>query len=152
MVKTIVANYAKCAHFGEVIDVLEPLVMNPESNVAEYNCHAVRRMAGLLGISTPMIRSSAIEYGRSSGTERLIAIVRAIEGQAYMCGGGASGYQQDALIEQAGIRLVYQNFRHPVYPQRGTTTFTAGLSIVDALFNVGLKGTRKLLLDQGVGD
>lgn len=145
MLKTIVANYAKCTYFGEVMRVLEPLIMNSESSMAEYNCHAVRRLATVLGISTPMVRSSAIEYGNSAGTERLIAIVFAMKGQAYLCGGGAAGYQEDVLFDQAGIGLIYQNFHHPEYPQRGSDRFAKGLSVIDAMFNVGLSGTRRLL-------
>ena len=145
MVKTIVANYAKCAHFEEVMQILEPLITNPEPNMAEYNCRAVQRLASALEISTPMVRSSSIEYGDSVGTARLIDIVRATGGRAYLCGGGASGYQEDTLFDQAGIELIYQNFRHPEYPQRGSTGFVAGLSVMDAMFNVGLDATGRLL-------
>jgi len=145
MLKTIDANYAKCIHFEEAMEVLEPLIMNSEPNMAEYNCHAVRRLAEALDISTPMVRSSAIGYGDSVGTARLIDIVRATGGQAYLCGGGASGYQEDALFDQAGIALIYQNFRHPEYLQRGSTGFVKGLSVMDAMFNMGLAGTRRLL-------
>ena len=62
-----------------------------------------------------------------------------------MCGGGASDYQDDEQFERAGVQMVYQDFRHPTYPQSGATDFVPGLSIVDALMNVGVAGVRSLL-------
>jgi len=51
----------------------------------------------------------------------------------------------DAQYSEAGIDLIYQNFQHPVYPQIGTHNFVPGLSIIDALMNIGFDGVKDLL-------
>lgn len=62
-----------------------------------------------------------------------------------MCGGGAGNYQEDEKFEQAGIKLIYRNFKHPVYPQFNSIEFVPGLSVIDSLMNVGIDGVKKLL-------
>jgi len=47
------------------------------------------------------------------------------------------------------MRLVLQDFHHPVYAQHGAKSFIPGLSIIDALLNCGLDGTRRLLRGAG---
>ena len=79
-------------------------------------------------------------------TELLIALIRAVDGTAYLCGGGPGGYQDDASFADNGLGLVYQSFTHPVYQQFNTDSFVPGLSVVDALMSCGFPGTRELLL------
>ena len=67
-------------------------------------------------------------------------------GKKYFCGGGAMGYQQDDAFEKAGIVLLYQNFVCPTYSQFERQNFISGLSIIDALMNLGLNGVRDLLI------
>ena len=63
----------------------------------------------------------------------------------YLCGGGASGYQEDDLFKASGINLIYQNFSHPKYSQYNQEKFVNGLSIIDCLMNIGLEETKKTL-------
>ena len=146
MLKTIDANYRKSLYFDDMIAFLEPLIMNPENNIAEYNCHAIATFVDRLGLGQEkLIRSSFIDHTGVS-TALLIDLTRRVDGSAYMCGGGADGYQQDELFRAAGINLIYQGFVHPEYPQQKADIFFAGLSIIDVLFQIGIDATSKLLL------
>jgi hypothetical protein len=62
-----------------------------------------------------------------------------------LCGGGADAYQDEAVFKDSGLNLQYQKFVHPIYPQRNRPEFISGLSIIDALMNLGFQGVRKLL-------
>ena len=68
-----------------------------------------------------------------------------VGGNVYLCGGGAVGYQKDEVFESSGINLLYQNFLHPAYPQFTSNEFVSGLSVVDALMNLGFEGVQRLL-------
>lgn len=145
MLKSLVSTYKRAPHFIEAYTVIEALIKNSENNVAEYNIHAIKALASKLGYSTnSMVRSSELST-ESSATERLIKLTERSGGKSYLCGGGAGDYQEDDAFHKAGIALVYQNFFHPTYPQFGNKGFVAGLSIVDALMNLGLEGSRELL-------
>jgi hypothetical protein len=145
VIKSLVTNYARTPYFRDVMDFLEPLIRNPEGNIARYNGRAIKAIAQYLGLPIEKFRwsSEMVVDGRAS--EMLISLTRAVGGTAYMCGGGAEGYQEDATFAAAGVGLIYQNFQQPVYPQIGSKVFVPGLSVIDALMNVGLVGVRSAL-------
>jgi hypothetical protein len=145
MMKSLVMAYRRSLHFDEALGVLEPLIQNPENNVALYNIHAIKALAAAVGLPTGHMVCSSTLPTLLSGTERLIDLTGRLGGQRYLCGGGAEGYQQDQKFEAAGMSLVYQEFERIPYPQHGTSGFTPGLSIIDAAMNLGWAGVGELL-------
>jgi len=143
--KSIVSSYGKARFFRETITLLEPLLFNPEANLAAYNLKALKEIAAhiSLGIEHWVMSSELDVAGHRN--DLLVDIVRSVGGNRYLCGGGSSEYQNDDAFSAAGIDVVYQQFVHPIYPQ-GSANFIAGLSIVDALMHVGASGTRALVL------
>lgn len=145
LLKTLETSYRRAPCFAEAMTILGPLVLDKDILLATYNIHAVTRIAAALGFDTDkFVRSSSITT-RGQSTERLIELTRAVDGNTYMCGGGASGYQDDAAFAPAGIRLHHQAFDHPIYSQTGSSQFVPGLSVIDALMNCGPRGTFELL-------
>jgi len=146
LVQTIQSAYGGAAHFKMVYPFLSELIINPTDSLSEYNLAAIRRLSAGLGLdpSKLVVGSSLGIVGKA--TDLLIAAVRKVGGTTYLCGGGATRYQEDEKFLAAGIELIYQDFRHPVYPQVNATAFTPGLSIIDALMNCGFDGTRTLIL------
>ena len=146
LVKSLQASYARAPHFNEAMDLLLPLACNPDERLAQYNRHAIESIAKSIDINTDKIIAASDLLSEGSSNELLIALTRDVGGNAYMCGGGAEGYQQAELFAAAGIELRYQEFHHPLYPQQGVSgAFVPGLSIIDALMNVGIAGTGDLL-------
>lgn len=142
---TVRANYAKSRCFRAVMELLEPLVMFQTSSVAEFNINVITVLADALEIDpAKMIRGSSLK-AVGNATDLLISMTVAAGGTAYLCGGGAGGYQEDKLFDDNNVELVYQNFHHPEYHQCGNTDFIPGQSIIDALMNCGISGTRKLI-------
>jgi len=142
---TVQQNYAKAPFAKEILPVLTPLILNPAGTIGDYNELAIRKISQLLGQpDEKMVRASDLSTSGAS-TDLLISIVKAAGGNTYMAGGGAGGYQEDNKFSAAGVKLVYQEFRHPVYSQFKSGTFMPGLSIIDALMNLGFDGTRTLL-------
>lgn len=147
--KTISAQYAKSRYFKEISEWLYPLIMNDEGLLAEYNIMSIREICARLGISeSKLVRGSSLTT-MGSATDLLVSTLQAVEANAYLCGGGAAGYQEDEKFEAHGIELVYQGFSHPQYTQFKGSEFQAGLSIIDALMHVGVAGVRKIL---GLGE
>ena len=145
LLKTLGTNYRKAPHFSEALDLLEPQIAQRESGLATYNIRTVMTIANALGFDEKrFLRSSELSI-TGHGTELLIAITQSAGCRTYMCGGGAAGYQDDRAFAAAGIGLAHQDFSQPVYPQNGAKQFVPGLSIIDALMNCGVDGTRRLL-------
>jgi hypothetical protein len=134
---TLQAAYGRTAFFRETMQLLEPLLNCPEDGVAAYNIHAIQHLARAIGLgATTFVHGSSIP-SPGTATQRLIDITTHLGGKHYLCGGGASGYQQDELFDAAGIGLQYQHFVHPEYAQHGGVRFVPGLSVIDALMNCG---------------
>lgn len=145
MLKSLVTTYKRTPFFDEAYSLIEPLVQNPENNIAEYNIHAIKTLSHALGLSTKSMAKSSELTTESCATERLIDLTLKTGGNIYLCGGGAGNYQDDDAFQKAGVKLLYQSFLHPEYPQSWRQDFIAGLSIIDALMNIGLEGAMKLL-------
>jgi hypothetical protein len=144
--KSLDNSYKKYPFYGEIMPFIEPLLHNTETNIAEYNIFAITQIANLLELDlTKLKRSSEIQTTESSN-ELLCELTAAVGGNIYMCGGGADGYQEESVFEQKGIKLEYQSYQHPVYTQKGQEEFVPGLSIIDALMNIGTKGVAELLM------
>ncbi len=141
ILRSIDLNYRRHSFFDEAMEVLEPLVRNPESNISLYNTTALIAIAEQLGLltSTRIVLASDLAVDATS-TERLARITRLVGGTTYLAGGGATGYQDDEVFRRHSIGVRYQAFVHPVYPQHKTETFEAGLSVIDAVMNEGWEG------------
>jgi WbqC-like protein len=144
VLRTVEHSYRRAPHFGDVYPVLGELVRHPTSELAEYNLTAIQTLCRALQLDTPLVLGSSLQAD-GHATDLLISMVRAAGGNAYLAGGGASGYQEDEKFREAGLELAHQLFHHPTYPQLNTDGFKPGLSIVDALMNCGFDGVRDLL-------
>ena len=137
IINTLQASYAKAPYFKELKDFVFGLIDYPSNDLLEYNFHALTELCDFLSLDCRKVHfASSLSVG-SSSTQRLIDLAKELGCNTYLAGSGASGYQDDALFEQQGIRLMYQKFEHPVYRQINAREFVAGLSIIDAIFNIG---------------
>lgn len=137
--------YASAPLGHEVSELLAADLVGTQSHLIDLNMDALRRLGAALGLDHgKIILSSSIETTASS-TERLADLVHKINGDVYLCGGGAEGYQRDEVFAELGIGLVYQTFDHPIYSQRAEFPFVPGLSILDALSFVGIEGVSRLI-------
>lgn len=143
--KSIEFNYRRAPRFAAIFPLLERLAQFETTNLAAFNVSAITTLTTELGLDAARLRLGTELRTDGKATDVLISMVRAVGGTAYLAGGGAGGYQEDEKFRAAGIELVMQQFRHPTYPQFNTTEFVPGLSVIDALMNVGFAGTAALL-------
>lgn len=141
---TIQQSYGKVPFFDEVFPIVRAFYNDPDRLIANRNIDFIESVCNSLDINTPRIRSSEYKWKKNS-TELLIEIVKHFDGDAYMCGCGSGGYQEDEKFDEHGIKLIYQNFQHPTYSHLNSKEFIPGLSIIDALMNLGFSGVKELL-------
>jgi hypothetical protein len=131
MLRTLEMNYARAANFARALDVLAPLIRYEDDCLAEFNINAIMALSAALGIGgTRFVRQSELPV-EGAATALLISLVRATGASGYMCGGGASGYQDDAMFAEQGVDLIYQNFTPRPYGD--PKSFMPGLSVIDFL-------------------
>ena len=145
LIKTIESNYGRHPYFCEVMEVIKPLILNKESNLAEYNIHAIKTICRWLKLEVKKLyRSSELKHENSSN-KLLCSLTKTVKGDLYMFGKGSEQYQDEAIFSSLGIKLIAQNFVHPSYLQKNRQGFVMGLSIIDVAMNLGWKGVSELL-------
>jgi len=145
MLKTLEANYKKHPCFNETMEVIQPLILNQVSNISEYNIHAVKKIVSTIGMNdVKFVRSSEFSF-ESTSNELLCDLTTVVGGKTYLCGGGAGGYQDARVFDELKVNLNYQEFQHPTYEQFNHDDFVAGLSVIDAVMNLGFAGVGKLI-------
>lgn len=148
MLKTIDYQYKKAPYYGTVFPILSDLINYSSDNLVEYNLFVITQLMDILKLdSSKIIRGSTLNI-TGDATGLLISMVKAVQGTAYLAGSGAKKYQEDQLFDNAGLGLIYQNYKHPVYEQFNTKEFIPGLSIIDVLLNCGIDGTINLIKGQ----
>jgi hypothetical protein len=136
-------NYRAAAHFEEVYAELERLYALPCARLCDFTLASIDMLMRMFAIEVPRIASSSLEASGTS-VELLVALLRKVGATEYVSGPGARAYHRQAPFDAAGIRVVWQDFTHPVYPQLHGE-FVPYLSSIDLLFNCGVRRSREIL-------
>jgi hypothetical protein len=147
VLRTIKMNYARTPYFTEAFPFISALMECKNETISAFNFNAIKSILMKLNLPIEKLVCASDLHAEGAATDLLIAIIQQVNGNAYMCGGGASGYQEDAKFSAAGIELIYQSFKHPRYYQNTNPEFVEGLSIIDAMMHCGFAGTRALLAE-----
>jgi len=135
-------NYAKAQYFKENRDFIFELINYETSNLADYNMNFITNIAKKLNFDTKIVKSSNYNI-KTTSTQRLIDLLKVLNGNVYLSGGGGDKYQDQQMYENNGIELRYNNFKPFPYEQFKSNGFVAGLSVVDAVFNIGFEDLSK---------
>ena len=148
--KTLRSCYARAAHFDEFAPLFEDFYGREWARLAELNVAGIELIARVLGVERKWVLASDIAaHGQKS--ELVLNICQAVGARAYYSGRVGSTYLDRESFQRAGIEIVTQDFKHPVYKQlfMNESSFVPNLSAVDLLFNCGAQGLR--LIADGCG-
>lgn len=134
--QALISNYRKAPYWSELESFFEEIFSSTWRNISELNIFTIRRLAGLLGIETTIRIASELPDFPENPDERLIAIARYFNADTYLSGGGGKNYMQLDKYRDSGIRVLFQDFKHPVYNQL-FGEFEPFMSAVDLIMNHG---------------
>lgn len=110
------------------------------ARLADLDLALLELLRGAFGIRTPLVRSSELGVAGAK-SDLILDICRTLGAHDFLGGmGGSRAYLDVEAFRLAGIRVHWQDFRHPVYMQCGDAPFVPGLSAVDLLLNRGPAG------------
>lgn len=135
--------YARAPYYVFLNQQLRPIYEQSWEYLLPLNLALIKALAAILGISTPLVLASSLGDPPGNKNERLIYLCRQLGANTYLSGRGAASYNDPAALAAAGIRLEYQTYVPPVYPQ-GHGTFIPNLSVVDLIMSQG-PASRRLL-------
>jgi len=135
--ETIRCHYSKTPFFDLYFPWCEKIFNGEWSYLLDLSLETIQYLKQELKINTPLLRSSElVESGNK--TKRLISICKELKATHYLSGESARNYIIDSEFSRQNIKLEYQEYQHPKYPQR-YEGFVPFLSTIDLLFNCGEK-------------
>ena len=129
-------NYSRAPYFKEYIPIFEDTFSRDWELISELNIHLIELLKDALQMQEKKTIISSELTLREEPTDRLIDICKALGADTYLAGQGGADYMDVARFEKNGLKVIMQEFKHPVYSQL-FGDFQSHLSIVDLLFNSG---------------
>jgi hypothetical protein len=133
--RTLAQSYSRSPHFAEHAAFFERIYARRWERLIDLCTEINAYLLRALHIDTPLRQASAL--GASGVKDDLVlALCRACGATAYLSGVWGRDYLRVERFASAGVAVRFQDYVHPVYPQRGTA-FEPNLSVVDLLFECG---------------
>ena len=137
--KSMELHYHKTPHFSLLWDRLKGIYEKEWVSLAPFSAACLDALFQAVGLEKKKrIYSSALNL-KTHTSQRLVDCCKHFGADTYLSGDGAQAYLDLALFEKEKIRVVFQNFSHPVYRQFQAKEgdFVDHLSCVDLIFNHG---------------
>jgi hypothetical protein len=134
---TLQQSYRRAPHFERYAPLLESFYARRDEHLAEFTIDLTVALARELGIrQTRFVRSSELRDIEGSGTDRLLALLRAVDADHFISGPTARAYIDEAKVATAGVTLEYMAYDYPEYEQLHPP-YDPRVSILDLLFMKG---------------
>ena len=139
-------NYARSVHYGRHQTFFDEMYNRPWEKLNDLLAYSNAYLLECLGIKTRLIKSSELDV---SGTKEdlVLEICRKVGATTYLSGPLGRNYINGERFSAEGLRLVYQDYKHPEYPQ-AFAGFEPYMSVVDLLFNCGPESLAVIMNNQ----
>ena len=147
---TIKMGYAKHPFFEDVYPILENAINMDTGYIADINIAIFREFAKKMGFQPKYIRSSRLEISGLK-SELILDICKYVGATTYIAGPSGRDYLDMKTFEDANIEVVFNDYHHPVYPQKKTTEFIPYMSALDLFMNCGFEEGKRIILEGNEG-
>lgn len=131
--RSIEQSYSKTPDFARKFQRLATLYGDKTNKLAEFCRGQLDFWLAELGITTPVLRASELPVGGHK-SDLVLNLCRHVGATAYLSGPLGRDYLEQAKFFEAGIRIDYHEFEHPVYSQM-YGDFVPAMGIVDFWMN-----------------
>lgn len=135
-VRALEINYHKAPYFHDLFPEIEQFYAEDSEFISDANRASVLMLLKLLGVFKEIKVASMLGDLPEVPSERLAAICECVKADTYLSGAGGKDYLDLEPFNKKGITVLFQDFKHPVYPQL-YGEFIPNLSLLDLLFNCG---------------
>ena len=134
--KTLRTCYGRAPHYEATFSRYESVACRPWKKLADLNIQLLHDLLAQIGLERRILLASELGPLPEDRDERLIELCRELGAETYLAGAGGRDYMELERYRAAGIEVVFQEYRHPAYPQL-FGDFAPNLSVLDLLFNCG---------------
>ena len=133
--RAIQTAYARAPYFKQYFPIFETMLQQPHEFLRDLCEVTMLGCLFLLLLGRPWARASNHDFtGEKSSL--VLDMCEKLGASQYIFGANGRDYADIEAFGKAGILVQFQDYQHPVYPQLHGE-FVKGLSVIDALMNVG---------------
>lgn len=134
--KKIKTSYHNSSQLFNHLDFLTDFYQCDRIYLDKFLIKFIYYILDICGSNTKIIKSSEIAIDPNlKSTKRLIELIKAVDGDAYLSGVDGRNYMDVSQFEKNQISLEFQEFKFKSYSQLGSN-FIPGLSVIDLIMNV----------------
>jgi hypothetical protein len=128
-------SYCKAPFWNEFKDFFEEGYGREWRFLFDLNMYFINGIRSFFGIETPMVLSSTLHSSGKKG-DLVLSQCKELGATTFLSGIGARVYLDIKKFEAQGIKVAFQDFKHPTYSQLHNG-FVPNLSAIDYLFCAG---------------
>ena len=133
--QAIEQSYARAPHFNEHRLTLADIYQRRWECLIDLIDALTSYLLDAFAITVPLVRSSSISTDKTKSA-LVLDLCRKLGARTYLSGPLGRDYLDEASFAEAGIDIVYQNYRHPIYEQ-AHPGFESHMAAIDLLFMQG---------------
>lgn len=134
--KAIEWNYKTAPYLGKYHAIFEDIYLRRWESLCDLNVAFIAGILDALGVKRTLQKTSELGV-EGKASQLIVEMCKKIGADTYLSGVHGRDYLDLPLFEASGIKVIFQEFKCPVYPQCQKGEFISDLSIVDMLFNCG---------------
>ena len=144
--RSISLTYSNAPYFQTYAPFLEEVYATEWRYLTELNEHMLLWFLETLGIQVQFLKASDLSF-EGAKSELVLNMCKELGAETYIFGALGKDYAEVEKFEETGIRVMFQEYQHPIYPQQGAD-FVSNLSVLDLLFNCGPQALEILMNGQ----
>lgn len=148
--RTIQMSYGKHLYFHDVYPVLEEAINTNSELLCDINIAIIKSFADKLDIYPEYVRASELQLigGKS---DLILDICKCLNADVYIAGPSGRDYLNIEHFREARIDVRYNDYHHPIYPQRKTKEFESHLAAMDLFMNHGWIEGKRIMMEGNEG-
>lgn len=140
--RSILHAYRRAPFADRYLPFFEDLYRRDWDRLAELNRFCLDFFLAELGVQRELLELSAMQL-TSKKSQLVLDVCRRTGADLFLFGASGRDYADLEAFRRAGVRVAFQDYRPPEYPQR--RPFVSHLSVIDLLFHCG-PASREVLL------
>lgn len=134
--KSIEFSYKKAPSFNWLMPDLKKIINRKFTFLLDLDIELIYCIMKKIGIQTEILFSSSLKIVERDKSLRMLRIVEKLGGNHLLEGKAGLNYIDINIFTEKGIKVEFQDYKHPVYPQLWGE-FIPYLSVIDLLFSCG---------------
>lgn len=138
--RAIEQAYRRAPYFNSVYPVVEETYSRDWDLLVDFDWHTTSWLLERFHIIPEHVwRLSRLGLNGLRKQDLVLGMCKAVGASEYLFGPLGRDYAEPELFEASGVRVSFQEFRHPEYTQVGGGGFVPGLSALDYVMNCGFR-------------